>query len=722
MDYSIYNTVEKVFQRVDSLTLEARKVLDVPWNGRRLDVERIEKTIAESDTPTRLDAKPTPTTTSTAEEDECHILIPYSKMKEWISSNMNCRHCRGKIHPKAISKSTVGLATQLHFECDTKKCRSLQKRTMEAEKAERNTEDKRVLRSASAYAANWRLLMATQLFGEAQKAGEIVTGFLDLAPSAFQKNWWNMEGELADVHQELASEITETNLKDSMIGKVPDITGKVPLTVSFDMGWQKRGRSYNSLSGHAFLIDVHTGKVVAMEVYSKKCLKCSNFAKQGLTTEEFPDHKCAKNYEGSSKGMEATAALAMVKRLFEHELVQAYVKEMVLDDDASTRALLSHCLSELAQFVVGYEWPRDSLGQKISKAKDVGKLPLNHPIITFLADLMHRIRCFGKYAFALALAPQSTSTLTLVDAYRLKRNFAYWLLSYHSKDFSTFQEKSSAVGEHHFDNHEFCDDWCAMKKADATQKAILNLKYRCKKTNPKMYDDVMTLLQRFTTPEKLKECHHGHSSQKNEAMNQSITRYNPKTNTFSLTMSLNARICLAVGVDSVGHEEYYERLFEKMKIRLPDTCRKMLRRMKSKKDYDRMYQGKPSRKRIRATKKFVSQQDNYQTQKADKAIGLAYDSGMAMQDSGNEKAAGGAKRPKGLCRYCLKSGHLTTRSKGCDYYGWEKQELNKEMMRVHAKRVTEEAVGVATAVEPSEVQSEGTCDYLVSHCDTENMQ
>ena len=62
------------------------------------------------------------------------------------------------------------------------------------------------------------------------------------------------------------------------------------------------------------------------------------------------------------------------------------------------------------------------------------------------------------------------------------------------------------------------------------------------------------------------------------------------------------------------------------------------------------------------------------------------------------------------------------KSKGCDDYGWTKQELNKEMMRLHAKRVTEEAVGVATAVEPSEVQSEGTCDYLVSHCDTENMQ
>jgi hypothetical protein len=60
---------------------------------------------------------------------------------------------------------------------------------MEAETVDVDSEDKRVLRSVSHFAANWRLVAATQLFGESQKAGEIVSGFLDLAPSAFQKSW-----------------------------------------------------------------------------------------------------------------------------------------------------------------------------------------------------------------------------------------------------------------------------------------------------------------------------------------------------------------------------------------------------------------------------------------------------------------------------------------------------------------------------------------------------
>jgi hypothetical protein len=113
--------------------------------------------------------------------------------------------------------------------------------------------------------------------------------------------------------------------------------------------------------------------------------------------------------------------------------VQVYVKEMVLDDDASTRALLTHCLKELADFVLGFEWPKDSAGKRITK--DVGKPPVDHPVIVFLVDLMHRIRCFGKYVFGLALASQSTSTCTMVDAYRLKRNFGHWMLSCHTMTF-----------------------------------------------------------------------------------------------------------------------------------------------------------------------------------------------------------------------------------------------------------------------------------------------
>jgi hypothetical protein len=119
-----------------------------------------------------------------------------------------------------------------------------------------------------------------------------------------------MEDHLAVQHAKVASEIIDTNLKDAVKDKPSDPkNGKVPLTVSFDMGWQKRGQSYNSLSGHAFLIDAHSVKIVAMQVCSKSCLKCSRAIKKGIAEENVPEHKCPKNYDGSSKGMEAAAAL-----------------------------------------------------------------------------------------------------------------------------------------------------------------------------------------------------------------------------------------------------------------------------------------------------------------------------------------------------------------------------------------------------------------------------
>jgi hypothetical protein len=86
-------------------------------------------------------------------------------------------------------------------------------------------------------------------------------------------------------------------------------------------------------------------------------------------------------------------------------------------------------------------------GKQIPKTKDIGQLPYDHPIINFLADLTHRIRCFGKYIFGLANSPQKTSSCTMVDAYRLKHNFGYWLMSYHSESFKKFEgEVESSSG------------------------------------------------------------------------------------------------------------------------------------------------------------------------------------------------------------------------------------------------------------------------------------
>jgi hypothetical protein len=158
--------------------------------------------------------------------------------------------------------------------------------------------------------------------------------------------------------------------------------------------------------------------------------------------------------------------------------------------------------------------PIDANGKKLPKAKDVRKLPFDHPRILFLAALTHQIRCFGKYVFGLANSPVLASTCTMVDANRMKHNFGYWLMSYNRESFEIFWQKSKLVVEHHFNNHSHCDTWCSMKNADTAKIATGNLKYRCKVKNNLLYKQISDVMDRFVETGKLNECHHGYSSQK----------------------------------------------------------------------------------------------------------------------------------------------------------------------------------------------------------------
>ena len=51
----------------------------------------------------------------------------------------------------------------------------------------------------------------------------------------------------------------------------------VSITVSFDMGWNKRssGNRYDSISGHALFIGCLSKKIVAVIVSSKLCTQCT---------------------------------------------------------------------------------------------------------------------------------------------------------------------------------------------------------------------------------------------------------------------------------------------------------------------------------------------------------------------------------------------------------------------------------------------------------------
>ena len=65
----------------------------------------------------------------------------------------------------------------------------------------------------------------------------------------------------------------------------------IGITVSYDMGWNKRssGRTYNSLSGHGFFVGGYSKKIILSRVASKQCSTCDSAKKKGVQPRE---HAC----------------------------------------------------------------------------------------------------------------------------------------------------------------------------------------------------------------------------------------------------------------------------------------------------------------------------------------------------------------------------------------------------------------------------------------------
>jgi hypothetical protein len=101
-------------------------------------------------------------------------------------------------------------------------------------------------------------------------------------------------------------------------------------------------------------------------------------------------HHCPKNHVGSSKGMEAKAALDCMNKVWMHTKITAFVEIICIDDDASTKAYLQHSFADLISN--NLPWPKNKKGEpKTGKQYDKGKLKKEHPAIKFLANLSHQV-------------------------------------------------------------------------------------------------------------------------------------------------------------------------------------------------------------------------------------------------------------------------------------------------------------------------------------------
>ena len=165
--------------------------------------------------------------------------------------------------------------------------------------------------------------------------------------------------------------------------------------------------------------------------------------------EEPQEHDdCPRNYKtGSSKAMEATAALDLVVEL---AAMGVGVEFIVSDDDSTMRAHLKHIGTHTG-----------------------GKLPLDVPQPTFLCDPSHRVKVMVKEIFKLALASKKQSECEKIDALRLKKYVGCYIAKNKLLPFENFKAKAKAPIEHLFACHEWCDhEWCYSKELDMAREQL----------------------------------------------------------------------------------------------------------------------------------------------------------------------------------------------------------------------------------------------------------
>jgi hypothetical protein len=246
---------------------------------------------------------------------------------------------------------------------------------------------------------------------------------------------------------------------------------------------------------------------VILNVKSKLCLVCFAWKKKHtdeLELDMIPEHYCPKNHDSTSSSMEPLACLEMVTELYDKKYKVA-VKDICIDDDASTRSLLRWSNADWMRNNNTNTVPTVPISKGKNKGQpqkrpDKGKLPGHIPEPNFLADPNHRRKVWTGELIKLATGNISQKkTMTKMDATRLGKNYGYMIRTLHRILVERYEDAGKAVIEHHFDNHVFCGPWCPRKlQSEAVRKQ--KARYYMNKNDPHdfaLYKILQEKLERF---------------------------------------------------------------------------------------------------------------------------------------------------------------------------------------------------------------------------------
>jgi hypothetical protein len=357
--------------------------------------------------------------------------------------------------------------------------------------------------------------------------------------------------------------------------------------------------------------------------------------------------------------------------------------QICVDDDASTPALLKW---SNADYCINNSTDKPPQIRKRAKRKDgtikeyfedrpdSGKLPGHIPEPKWVANPNHRKKLFTKDLRAFkANTNIERFGMSDMDVTRLGKSYGYMIRGLKrlaSEDL--FVPAGKAVVEHHYDNHEYCGQWCPRKRLTDHEKQLSEKYYRCKTKDAKLYIAINQIAARFLTLPKLKDVAHVMDMQVNESMNNTIAWLAPKNKCFGGSQSLRNRVSIAVGINSLGLLKYFTWLFHSLGITMTPNVRHFLG-VKETTRQKRIAKTKEKEfKRLRKANVFEKlRKDTIVKQNERKKHYGVYRTGINMEDP---EEYGWYKSPKKkkskqstniVCKHCGLTGHSRTSSRQC---------------------------------------------------------
>lgn len=142
----------------------------------------------------------------------------------------------------------------------------------------------------------------------------------------------DIQAQYFKLSKNLEAEALEEEIKLARERNEVDSAGNALIAVEFDGSWEKRAytSNFSSLAGCAAIVGLRTKKILYSAVKTKYCHICKIAESQNTPPAE---HKCNRNWEGPSSGMETQIIIDGFKHCAEKG---ARFYKYVGDGDSST--------------------------------------------------------------------------------------------------------------------------------------------------------------------------------------------------------------------------------------------------------------------------------------------------------------------------------------------------------------------------------------------------